>query len=189
MSELQVWDVATGKMLRQFQGHESRVDGIAFSPDGKLLASCGWDKSVRLWNVNDGKEAALLISEKDGKGIVEQVAFSPDGRYLAAAAQGPVLVWDVATRKHITTLKWEGYGPPRCLQFSPDSRVLAVGGQCRTLGLLKAGVVEIWETGIWKQRSIDVRPGLMILAVAISPDGTQLATTGFYGQVALGKLP
>ena len=79
-----LWDVATGECIRTFTGHASEISGVAFSPDGTLLATAGGrEKTARLWDVATGKCVRILI------GHVEQVrgvAFSPDGTLLATAS-------------------------------------------------------------------------------------------------------
>jgi WD40 repeat protein len=81
---LRLWDVETGKELRQFEGHSGNVHGVAFSPDGRFALS-GDDHNVRLWEVATGKE----LHRFDGlQGWVYSVVFSSDGRYALSASPG-----------------------------------------------------------------------------------------------------
>jgi RNA polymerase sigma factor (sigma-70 family) len=83
---VRIWDVATGREVRQSAGHSDVVRSVAFSPDGRTLASGGFDGTVRVWHAASGKEVAIL---KGVGGGVMSVAFSPDGRLLAAAGGEP----------------------------------------------------------------------------------------------------
>ncbi len=111
---IKIWDLATGNVLRTLYGHTSNVNALAVSPDGKLLASGSgdindkrdlWsftqggvvggaaDNTVRIWNVQTGRELKVLRGHELPVGAI---AFSNDGKSLTSASGDSVKVWDVA---------------------------------------------------------------------------------------------
>jgi WD40 repeat protein len=123
-------------------GHSGGVRSVAFSPDGRLLASGSLDTSIRIWDVASG---LLLRSLNGRKGFVTAVAFSPDGRLLASAGrhvfdkgrQGVVTLWEVATGREVRTLLTTG-DSVKSMNFSPDGSLLALAGSVVTIWDLKA---------------------------------------------------
>jgi WD40 repeat protein len=80
---VRLWDVATGKQVRTFEGHTGSVPGLAFSPDGKRLLTGGHDRTARLWDVATGKEVRKLEGHTD---IVSGVGFLPNSRYVVTSS-------------------------------------------------------------------------------------------------------
>ena len=91
--EFQLWDLESGRELRSFTGHTLVVGRLAFSPDGRTLATGSGDNTVRLWEVATGGERSRFTGHST---YISSLAFAPDGRKLAAASDdAPVYIWDV----------------------------------------------------------------------------------------------
>jgi WD40 repeat protein len=105
--------------------HKDAVHCVAWSPDGKLLATCGYDRHIKLWDVISGKEVRTLRDHSDA---VYGVAFHPGGALLAsAAADRTVKVWDVATGRRLYTLG-QSTDWVYSVAWSPNGHSLAAGG-------------------------------------------------------------
>ncbi|MEE3284847.1 MAG: hypothetical protein VX311_09720, partial [Planctomycetota bacterium] len=87
-----LWNVATGKQVHTFTGHEDFVVGVAFSPNGRQLATASDDGTVRLWNTHTGGELLSISAHQNGTFCVR---FSPNGHQLAAGGFSMVTLWDL----------------------------------------------------------------------------------------------
>jgi WD40 repeat protein len=118
-----VWNVSTARRLLKFQGHRGLAHAVAFSSNGKLLATSAGDGAA-VWNASTGTRIGAFT----GSGSVNDVAFSHDGKRLATAGDnGTVGIWDVASGRQTLTLGGKGEGVT-AVAFSPDGTRLAAAG-------------------------------------------------------------
>lgn len=158
-----LWDVSTGSCLRVLGDHDNWVHDVAFSPDGKLLAS--FDDSVRIWNVEDG----TLQQNIDKKtGLIIAAEYSADGRLAAAASADTVTLYNAATGAELFTLEGHSNTSGQVV-FSPDSQLLAS---------VSGGEICLWETSTGMLRHVlrSERTGSDDYQLVFSPDSQSLAS-------------
>jgi WD40 repeat protein/serine/threonine protein kinase len=139
-----IWEAETGRQVQVFRGHKSQVKNVAFSPDGRLLASGAGDLArsepgeVMVWETANGREVFRLRVHTDS---VSGVAFSPDGLHLASASHDrTVKVWEVSTGREAHTLRAHT-DTVRAVAFSPDGYRLA--SACAD------GTIKVWDATPW----------------------------------------
>ncbi|MFH8802876.1 AAA family ATPase [Streptomyces sp. NPDC017936] len=166
-------------------GHTGAVYLTSFSPDGHLLATAGYDRTVRLWDVSDPARPEPLGKPLTGHtSWVSSAVFSPDGRTLASAGDdGTIRLWDVRdpARPRPLGAPLTGHkGTIYLLAFRPGGRVLASAGEDRT--------VRLWDTADPRRpAALGTAAGhtAAVRSVAFSPDGRTLASAGDDGTVRL----
>jgi len=120
-----VWDAVTGSELLSFRGHTDCVTGLAFSPDGKRIATAGWDNFAKVWNALSGQQLLVLSGHSQA---VHAVKFSSDGKRLATASHdGTVKEWDAVSGAELLTLGGNG-GSVFGVSFNSDNTLLASYG-------------------------------------------------------------
>jgi WD40 repeat protein len=166
---VKLWDVATGRQRSAFQDPAGGFTSLAFSPDGKTLATAGTDGTVKLWDVATGKERAVL---RGHTGWALAVAFSPDGLTLASGGSDKtVKLWDAAAAKERASLSGHTAGVD-CVAFANDGRTLASGGYHAKGG----GEVRLWDVAAGKPQAFLRGHTGAVTALAFAPDGRALAS-------------
>lgn len=164
---------------KSLKGHSSDVNSVAFSPDGKTLASGSDDKTIKLWNLASGQEIQTLEGHSDW---IWTVALSPDGKTLASgSADKTIKLWNIQTRKLIRTLQGHTDGVSS-VAFSPDGKILVSGGAS------KDKTIKLWnlETGKLIRTLEGHSDG--VSSIAFSPDGKTLASGSWDKTIKLWNL-
>jgi WD40 repeat protein/transcriptional regulator with XRE-family HTH domain len=177
--EVWVWEAASQTLHRAWQAHTDNIYALAFSPDGRTLASGSWDGAIKLWDMEGG---ALLWTNWSTDSI-ERLAFAPDGHTLASGGDdATVRLWDAKLGAHLQTLTGHS-GPVYALAWSPDGSLLASGGFDMQ--------IRLWEMQeVQPETSARMLTGHTdwVLALAFAPDGRTLASGSFDRTVNLWDM-
>lgn len=169
-----------------FAGHKDDVRAVAFSPDGRTIASGSFDNTVILWNLQGQMLHPPLEGHEEG---VMRVAFSPDGKLLASAStDGTVRLWEVESGRPVARLDHpeEVYG----VAIDGSGKILAASG--------KGGKIRLWniesigqhrmETMLVHNEDMVGLPAGSVFAIAFSPDSGILVSGGLDGRVVLWDM-
>jgi WD40 repeat protein/tRNA A-37 threonylcarbamoyl transferase component Bud32 len=173
--EIKVWDPRTGRLLHTLTGHRDRVAALAYHPTKNLLASAGYDRTVRLWDLDQGRELLVLVGHS---AHVNSVAYSAAGDLLASASgDGTVRLWDVAAytadpSRGVRVLQAHE-GEVTAVAFQPEGTLLASAGHDR--------VVKLWDPATASAVKVLSGHEGPIECLAFSPGGKVLASGGGAG--------
>jgi WD40 repeat protein/transcriptional regulator with XRE-family HTH domain len=172
--EVRVWEAGGQTLHRIWQAHTERAWSLAFSPDGRMLASGSWDGLVKLWEVTSG----MLVWSGRHTGNINSVAFAPDGSMLASGGAHETILWDVKSGTQAQTLTH----PDQVIavEWSPQGHLLATGdveGSIRLWSVHKTelAICILTLTGHTK----------LISDLAFAPDGSTLASASYDSTIKL----
>jgi WD40 repeat protein len=164
-SRVRVFDADSGRSVSVLEGHTAMVRGVAYSPDGRRLASCGEDQTVRVWDTASGQ---LLQTLRGHTGGVDCVAFSPEGRRLVSGgSDSTVRRWSASGGEPVLVLQGHT-GTVNLVAFSPDGRVIA--------STASDGTARLWDALAPEDACVLRSHTGYVYPVAYSPDGRWIAS-------------
>ena len=167
-NSMKLWDVASGRELRSFNGHTMTVNAAVLSADGRFALSGSYDKTLKLWDISTGAELRSFSGHTEP---VEAAAISTDGRFaLSGSADKTLKLWDIATGAELRS--FVGHGDQvRSVAFSRDGRLAVSGSYDKTL--------KLWDVGTGAELRTFSGHTSGVTSVAFSPDG-RTALSGSY---------
>ena len=179
-SEIEIWrrnSDGTQKLIRTFKGSKDTISQIQYSPDGKLIASAGWDKTVKLWDAENGKSIDILKGHKDG---VNSIAFSPDGQTLVSGSEDKTIkIWSITNKPKLIKTLTGHTDSIKAVAISPDGKLIASAGYDNT--------IKLWSIAGELLQTINAHK-LAITSLAFTPDSQTLASASWDNTVKLWSI-
>jgi WD40 repeat protein len=164
---VEVWDLASGKIRDRLEGHTAPAFNAVFSPDGRRIASAGYDTTARIWDADTGR---VLFASQGHHGCINSLAFSPDSRWVASTSDGnSAKIWDVESGRELLHLRGHS-GPVWGAAFSPDGRRLVTSGE--------DGDLKIFDAKSSREAVTIAAHTGRVNGVVFSPDSLQLVSCG-----------
>ena len=204
--KLSWWKASTGEKIKTLDAHKRWIRQAALSSDGKLFASVADDMALRIWDIKDAKMVREMTGEhkpltpNDFQSMLYACAFNSDGKLVATADKtGHIVVWETHTGKKVASMEapimytWDpnarrhSIGGPRSLAFSPDSKLLAVGGTGKigNIDHLEAnGRIEVfnWEKSERIHEFVTDKSKGLVEHLEFHPEGNILLGAGGAGE-------
>ncbi|AFY46334.1 WD40 repeat-containing protein [Nostoc sp. PCC 7524] len=163
--------------VNTLKGHSGEVISVAYSPDGKYLASVSDDNTIKIWESSTGKAVQTLQGHSSA---VYSVAYSPDGKYLASASDdNTIKIWESSTGKVVQTLQGHS-SAVYSVAYSPDGKYLASASSDNT--------IKIWESSTGKAVQTLQGHRSVVYSVAYSPDSKYLASASWDNTIKIWDL-
>jgi WD40 repeat protein len=170
-------------LKRTFAGHSEPVECVAISPNGQLGVSGGWDRTVRVWSLENGMLVRTLtghVGTVTHPGVVHGVLFTADSRTVVSCGyDGTIRFWDVASGRQLRSLTGH-IGAVTSIAISADGRRLISGGADRT--------IRVWDLENWRETQCLKGPAASVQSVALTADGQLALSGGRDGQLRLWDL-
>ena len=166
-----LWAVPYEKSHATLKGHTKKINVLAFTPNGKMIASGSDDGTIRVWDTSTGTQMLSIPSRK-----TNSLAFSEDGKILASSDPVNIQLWDVGTGTQLKSLKAEN-DSVTVLAFSTDSDVLACGN--------RDGIIRLWDLSTGNELTTFKGHVDRINALSFSSDGKMLASGSTDGAIFL----
>ena len=168
-NRLRLWDVSTGKMIREFTVHSDQISAFGFSPDGRFILASG-DSGLKLWKVANGKEVEEYSGDSDW---ITSLSFSPDGsRLVSGSSDSSIRLWDLSTST--MAQRYTGHSDSVIsVAISPDGNAVLSGSSDMSMRL--------WEIATGEQMRQFSVSGHAVSSAAFSPDGkSALSSAGTF---------
>ena len=161
---IRLWEAQSGREIRALAGHRSEVRSVAFSPDGKNLATGSDDKIVQLWQVGSGKNIRAFSGHQN---TILSVAFSSDGKTLASgSSDNSVRLWQINSGREIRSL--EHQQAVSSIAFSPNGKILASASYDKS--------IRIWQVANGRQLKVITGHESRVLSISFSLSGEIIAS-------------